>query len=282
VTAYPVTAWAAINAAGPAIEMIADAVRNRRSGLRAREPGQPAVGWLDSPSGETDDRVSALVTRALAPMQEWITRARGRWGASRLGILLAVDGDAQDARWDAEGTGGDSLVDTIAQLTGARAPAYVRRHADEGGLAAVTAALRVIEAGFADVVLAGGVQTRGPDGAAAAGEGAAFVLVERQADALIEVFDVTESSLEASPWRSDLAYVHTEGRDLPAALSRVPVLRTDAITGHLGAAAGVTALALGAACLHDGISPDPAASLEGDHVLLLGPRTRLLVHARLS
>ena len=97
--AYPITARAAVNAAGEGLESILDAIDHDRTALApCTELGDPPprVGWLGSPAAlpeplrAHDGRATRVLWRALAPVVPEIDAACRRWGASRVGAVIAA------------------------------------------------------------------------------------------------------------------------------------------------------------------------------------------------
>jgi 3-oxoacyl-[acyl-carrier-protein] synthase-1 len=128
---------------------------------------------LDGPPGET--RTNRIVAHCLGPLKAAIVKARERFGADRLGVVIGTStsgigegGDAlraklESGRWPK----GFSLAFQqlgdcarfAAQAIGAEGPHYVVSTACTSGARALASGARLIRAGLCDAVLCGGVDS---------------------------------------------------------------------------------------------------------------------------
>lgn len=131
------------------------------------------VGRIESlrpAAGET--RTNALSRLAFAPLAHAVARARERYGAERLGVVMGTStsgiGEGGEAVRHALEAGSlppgfslarQELTDTarfVAELASARGPFYVVSTACTSGARAMAAGARLIRAGLCDAVLCGG------------------------------------------------------------------------------------------------------------------------------
>jgi 3-oxoacyl-(acyl-carrier-protein) synthase len=286
--AYPMTARAAVNAAGDELDAILHAIDHDRSALRpCAELGEPPplVGWLGSPPPlpgplrAHDGRAARVLFRALAPSTAAIESACKRWGASRVGAVIAapiadLDPVAVAMRLLAPmpAPTAEALVELVLAATSMRGPVYACSAEGAAGATAVAAGIRLLDAGALDAVIVGGCEVLGPatlrlPGVDAPGEGAALALLERHGDAFVELAAVCEVASGSALARlarehahatRSVGYVHAiEPVEADPARPGVPVITTTRVTGHLRAAAGVTELVLAAGALERGRAPIP-------------------------
>lgn len=270
---YAVTAWSAANAVGDSVTAIVDAL-----GTHARPRG-PRPGFIHPvaamslPESDADTRRAVrIAAAALGGVRSRIAAAMARWGASRVGLVVCASSRDDDLRRDAAREGAPvpastpaSLVEALGRQTGLRGPSFAVVD-DRHGVGGWEAARALVRRDFVDAVLLGGVDVLGPAAPAEAGEAAAFVMVERSGDALIELYDDPPAS---ETWREDIAYVD-DGVDL---------------RGHTGVLAGAdlaTSLAVAAEALSRGAHPRDGVELAGDHVVVRRGPADVVVHARLS
>jgi len=289
------------------------------------------------PSGyaEYDTRLARLALCALEPMLPGIARARARYGAERMGVLVGTSTGGLDAteaayrqfRTMGERTPGfslryahafDALPQCLARLCGLDGPRYAISTACTSSAKALASAMRLIDADVCDAVLVGGADVlcettlRGfhtlgvlsetgarPFSTQRAGihigEGAAFLLVEKNGEGPLRVLSVGETSdahsmsaphpeglgamraIQAALEQAGLApdaidYVnaHGTGTDqndstesmaiLTSLGAQVPVSSTKGLTGHLLGACGATeAIITGLAIIH-GVLPMSAGA----------------------
>lgn len=120
-------------------------------------------------------RTNRIVAHCLAPLTSTIERAKARYGADRVGVLVGTStsgigegGEAmkvklESGRWPASFTlGRQQLGDSArfaAREVGVEGPYYVVSTACTSGARAMAAGARLIEAGLCDVVVCGGVDS---------------------------------------------------------------------------------------------------------------------------
>jgi 3-oxoacyl-(acyl-carrier-protein) synthase len=269
--AFPITAWAAINAAGDDADAVVTAIARGRDATDLHRDG---LRPLPSAHTDHDRHVTRLARAGLGQLDEALDRARQRWGSSRLAAIVAMPPDDDDALVVAARLQAPPPEPTAAGLAAllehiVSGPAYAMLQAGPAGADAVAGAVSLIEADIADAVLAGGIATADPETGHA--DACAFVLIERHASALIDLRDASATVPD------DVAYVHSL-HDATA-----DVVCTTRYTGTLGAAAGVTELVIAAQCLRRDVFPGPgASSLTADHVVVDVGARRWLVSARVS
>lgn len=240
----PITAWSAVNALGRTTAEVLAALDAGRSGLGPSPlpvsvdtvvgavPGE--LPPLDPAHTAYDCRLARIGMMAFAEVAEAMARAVARWGGDRVAIVLGTStGGLEQTEqalyaWMDTGTippGYDyerqhnfaAFGDLLAELAGARGPAYVVSTACSSSGKVAGSAARLIEAGVADAVLVGGVDSltrmtlhgfaslgilssspcrpfaAGRDGINI-GEGAALLLIEREGDAPVHLLGVGESA----------------------------------------------------------------------------------------
>jgi 3-oxoacyl-[acyl-carrier-protein] synthase-1 len=265
-----------------------------------------------------DTRMARMAALLCEPLQAAIGRAVARYGAARVAIVVASStaGLAEsEAAYGAQCSAGrlpadysfershafHALVDVLRVLTGARGPGYVVSTACASGNKVFGSARRLLGAGLVDAVLVGGIDTlcqttlRGFHGLGilsaqpcrpfarertgmSIGEGGALLLLERNADAQVQLCGVGEGSdayhmTQPSPEGAGasramraalqdagleptaIEHVNAHGTGTPlndaaeaqaierVLSSSVPVTSTKGATGHvLGAAAALEAV----------------------------------------
>jgi len=294
-----------------------------------------------------DTRLARLALCALEPMLPAIEKTRARLGAERIGVVMGTSTGGLDAteaayrRFRAKGErtpdfslrrahSFDALPQLLASLCSLEGPRYAISTACTSSAKALASATRLIDAGVCDAVLVGGAdvlcettlrgfQTLGvlsetgsrPFSAERTGihigEGAAFLLVERNGEGPLHVLSVGETSdahsmsaphpeglgaaraIEVALERAGLSpsaigYVNahgtgtdqndaTESQAIRATLgARVPVSSTKGLTGHLLGACGATeAIFAGLAIIHGALpmsaGAEPVDPNLGIHVL---------------
>ncbi len=195
-------------------------------------PGELAP--LEGALAPFDCRLARIGMMAFEEVRDGVARAIARWGAERVAIVLGTStGGLEEteqaffawletgtipARYDYQNQHNFAAFgDLLARVAGVRGPSYVVSTACSSSGKVAASAMRLIEAGVADAVLVGGIDSltrmtlQGfhslgilssrscrPFGADRdginIGEGAAFFLMEREGDAEIEVLGVGESA----------------------------------------------------------------------------------------
>lgn len=278
-----VTAYAVGNALGPDAGAVARALADGASGLRPCRlplPFETAAGHFPDvlepvpPSlAAYDSRIVRMALAVLDGVAGAVERAIRRWGRDRVAIVLGTSTGGileTEAALDAHAAGGalspgwslervhafDALVEAVRLRTGARGPAWAVSTACSSSGKVLGSARRLLAAGAADAVLAGGVDTlchttlRGfrslealssracrPFSAArdgiSLGEGGAFLLVERAGDGPARVLGVGETS-DAH----HMSHPHPEGRGARAAMAEalrqagLPGAAVDHVNAH--------------------------------------------------
>jgi 3-oxoacyl-[acyl-carrier-protein] synthase-1 len=242
--ALPVTGFAIGNALGASAEAVARALEDGRSGLGPCPwdlPFATVCGVFPEPL-ETlprsleafDSRLARMTLTVLEAMRDEVARAVGRWGRDRVALVIGTSTggilETERAFEVRSATGRlpegfdldrnhafHGILEVLRSWTGASGPAYVVSTACSSSGKVLGSARRLIAAGLADAVLAGGVDTlcqttlrgfeslqalsRGPcrpfsatrDGISI-GEGGAFLLVEREGMGRVLLRGVGESS----------------------------------------------------------------------------------------
>jgi len=245
----PITACSAVNALGDSTDAVLAALDAGRSGLLPHGLASPSLSLafdtfvgavpgslppLPAEFSAYECRLARLGMRALGDVRPAIERAVGRWGATRVALLLGTSTGGLDATeaayagWATDGRLPDSfslrkqhdfqaLAELLAAQVGIEGPCYVLSTACSSSGKVHASAARLIRAGLVDAALVGGVDslckmtlhgfhglgilspTRcRPFGAGRdginIGEGAALMLLEREGDADVHLLGVGESS----------------------------------------------------------------------------------------
>jgi 3-oxoacyl-[acyl-carrier-protein] synthase-1 len=238
---YPITAYSLCNALGLTTAEVAEALFAGRSGLGPppiEVPFETVCGALPAAPpaalSRYDTRVFRMVLAALEGMEREVRRAVARRGAGRVAVVLGTSTGGiehtEDAWFELRRTGRipegydflyrhpfHLVAEGLGELLGARGPRYVISTACSSSGKALASARRLLDAGLADAVVAGGVdglcQTtlrgfhslgilspracrpfgQGRDGISI-GEGAALLLVERDGDGTSLLLGVGESA----------------------------------------------------------------------------------------
>ena len=291
-----------------------------------------------------DTRVARMAALGLRDLRQALSRATERWGPSRVGAAIGTSAGglaqteaafaerartgAMPARFDFARAHPFHLVaDTLCALAGIEGPRCAVSTACSSSAKVFGTAARWMEAGFCDAVLVGGVDTlcrttlRGfhalgvlsPEpcrpfssdpGGMNIGEGAAFLLLERDADGPARFLGIGESAdafhmsapdpdghgariaMEAaladaglSPGDVDHVNAHgtgtrkndeAEARAIAAVFGRGAwVASTKGYTGHLLGAAGATEAAFSVASIERGFVPASlgAMPLDPEHAI---------------
>ena len=240
----PITALSVCCALGDSPADLRDALLAGRTGLQPPSlplPFGTFVGEIASsleplPANLSpwDTRLARLVAQLTRDIEPAIARARGRWGAERVGVFLGtstagiLQTEGAHAAWLATGQvpaefdfarqhGYDGILHVVRALCGIRGPAFVVSTACSSSAKVLASAARLIDAGVIDAALVGGADTlcqttlRGfhglgvlsearcrPFGAGRdginIGEGGALLLLERSGEGLARLLGVGESS----------------------------------------------------------------------------------------
>ncbi|PRQ03686.1 3-oxoacyl-[acyl-carrier-protein] synthase 2 [Enhygromyxa salina] len=182
----PITAYSACNGLGQTTAEVLDGLFAGRRGLSEAKPWLGVSTWVGEVPGELpaldpalrgfesrQARISQLVTVPLIPALE---RAKRRWGAGRIGLILGTStaGIAESERaWVHHRDHGElppnfvierqhalyATVEVIRALTGLRGPGYVVSTACSSSGKVFASARRLLAAGIVDAVLVGGVDS---------------------------------------------------------------------------------------------------------------------------
>ena len=240
----PVTGYSNLNALGSSRAEILAALAAGRSGLGppAESPGfETAVGAVTAALPELpaalapwSTRLARMVAALLADLDEPLRRARERWPAERIGVVLGTSTAGVNAtenayqEYVAHGTlpfdydfrrqhTFGALLYVVSGLTGARGPMWVTSTACTSSAKPLASAQRLIAADIIDAAIVGGVDTlcsltlRGfhalqllsrqpcrPFSSQRAGislgEGGALALVEREGEPIVLIEGVGETS----------------------------------------------------------------------------------------
>ena len=242
----PITALGLCNGMGMTTAEVLAGLRAGRSGLGACPPeigllGDATVGAMPGPLPPLPPGLSAYDTRqariaalALAELAGPIARARERWGARRVAVILGTSTGGIGAselayahhhahgvlpEWYSVETSHalDAVLPVVCALTGLAGPAYMLSTACSSSAKVFGAAQRLIHLGLCDAALVGGVDSlcqltirgfAGLEVLSAApcrpfasvraginiGEGAALCLLEREGEGPARLLAVGESS----------------------------------------------------------------------------------------
>lgn len=245
---YPMTAYAACSALGMSSDAVLRALYAGESGLRSAAstralevPFDTALGALPEPLpalparlARFDTRLGRIAFQLLHALERPLARAIARVGAERVAIVVASSTGGLEATERAfavqQRTGQlpqgysftsshafHALVDLVRACSGARGPGYLVSTACSSSNKVFGSAQRLLDAGLADAVLVGGIDSlchitvRGfrslgilserpcrpfaqdRDGTSI-GEGGALLLLEREGDAAVQLLGVGEGS----------------------------------------------------------------------------------------
>lgn len=241
---FPITAYCACNGLGRDTASVLDGLFAGRRGLSPIPERFGLTGWAGLVPGELPELPTSLESYessqarmcllALADIRGAVEAAIDRWGADRVGLVLATStgsiatSEQAYATYLASGSlpGGFSLerrhaiggtLAVLRGLTGVSGPGYVVSTACSSSAKIFASARRLLIAGVVDAVLVGGIDTLcsmtlrgfGSLGVLSSepcrpfsserqginiGEGGAFALVEREGGAAVELLGVGESS----------------------------------------------------------------------------------------
>ena len=338
--AFPVTAYAAINALGTTTRDVVARLHDGHTGLGAcplELPFEAPTGAMPEPPpplppslSAWDSRTARLAVAGLDEIAPALRRAIGRHGADRVAMVVGTTtsglGRTEDAYHELKRTGAlppdyelhrqhsfGAMMEALRRVAGIRGPCFVVSTACSASAKAVGCAQRLLATNAVDAVLVGGVdalsqttlrgfhslqilspvycrplsrERRGIN----IGEGAAYLLIERDGDATARLLGVGESSdahhmsapdptgegartaMAAALAQADLppgeiAYInaHSPGtrlNDLSEGLAitalfggRVPVASTKGYAGHLLGAGGATEAVFAIVAIEQGWIP---------------------------
>jgi 3-oxoacyl-[acyl-carrier-protein] synthase-1 len=260
-----ITGYGNLNALGASRAEIVAALAAGRSGLaRPAEPlpFETMTGTVTAELPELDaefapwsTRVARMAALLVAQIDEPLRRARTRWRAERIGVILGTSTAGAEAterayrEYVARGSLPESydfrrqhtfgaVLHVVSRLAGVRGPAWMISTACTSSAKPLASAQRLIGAGVLDAAIVGGIDTlcgltllgfqslgaldRGPcrpfnteRAGLSLGEGGALLLVEREGEGRAWVEGVGESS-DAH----HISAPHPEGRGALDAMSR--------------------------------------------------------------
>ena len=323
--AFPVTAYAALNALGNTTRDVIASLHAGRSGLGPcplELPFETPTGTVADPLptlpaalAAWDSRTTRLAVAGLAEIAPAIARAVARYGADRVALIVGTTTSGlsrtEDAYHERQRTGAlpldyelhqqhsfGAVMEALRRVTGIGGPCFAVSTACSASAKAVGSAQRLLATNAVDAAVVGGVdalsqttlrgfhslqilspvfcrpfskERRGIN----IGEGAAYLLLERQGDAAVRLLGVGESSdahhmsapdptgegaraamaaalAQAGRTPDDVDYINAHGtgtrlNDLSEGLAvaslfgaRAPIASTKGCTGHLLGAGGAT------------------------------------------
>ena len=259
---FAITGLAIVNALGSSADEVAAGLQRGRSELGRSSLVQRSIlaGRVSVPLAPEDTRTAALLRHAALELAPDLARARKRWGPRRVAVVLGCPRDPTP------------LLGLAASVTEARGPIYATTTGDLASAHAVVSAQRLLVADLADAVAIGTATEIDPvafdrdaephplsrtSTGAAPGEGAAWLLLERQGTSDLELVH----TVEALDLTADWLVVDATGdpqRDaerLDAHRTRAPLVALAGYWGDLGPAHGLTAVIAAALALEHGFIP---------------------------
>lgn len=182
----PITAYSACNGLGTSTEAVLDSLFAGRRGLVEAGDEYGVATWIGMVPGELpalpeslagfESRQARVAQLASLPMLDGIERAKQRWGAGRIALILGTStaGIAESERaWIHHRDHGalpggfaierqhalHATVEVVRALTGIRGPGYVVSTACSSSGKVFASARRLIDAGIVDAALVGGVDS---------------------------------------------------------------------------------------------------------------------------
>lgn len=183
---FPITAYSACNGLG---QTTADVLQGLFSGRRGLSPADSSLGvltWvgaipgelppLDRPLAAYESRQARIAQLVTVPMLAAVERAKQRWGAGRVGLILGTStggiGESERA-WvhhrDHHTLPADfvierqhalyATIEVVRALTGVRGPGYVVSTACSSSGKVFASAERLLRARVVDAVLVGGIDS---------------------------------------------------------------------------------------------------------------------------
>jgi 3-oxoacyl-[acyl-carrier-protein] synthase-1 len=186
----PITAYSACNGLGQTTAEVLDGLFAGRRGLTPAEPWLGVSTWVGAVPGELpkldtsldpalegyDSRQARITQLVTVPILPAVERAKQRWGAGRVGLILGTStaGIAESEQaWVYHRDHGElpagyaierqhalyATVEVVRRLTGVRGPGYVVSTACSSSGKVFASARRLLAAGIVDAVLVGGVDS---------------------------------------------------------------------------------------------------------------------------
>jgi 3-oxoacyl-[acyl-carrier-protein] synthase I len=183
---FPITAYSACNGLGQTTAEVLEGLFAGRRGLTRADPSLGVPTWVGAVPGELpaldpklaryDSRQARLVQLVTVPLLPAIERAKQRWGADRVALILGTStaGIAESERAYVVHRETGSLPDDFAlerqhslyatveiarMLTGVRGPGYVVSTACSSSGKVFASAERLLRAGLVDAVVVGGIDS---------------------------------------------------------------------------------------------------------------------------
>jgi 3-oxoacyl-[acyl-carrier-protein] synthase I len=183
---FPITAYSACNGLGQTTAEVLEGLFSGRRGLSPADPSLAVGTWVGAIPGELpaldrklagfESRQARIAQLVTVPMLPAIERAKQRWGAGRVGLILGTStgGIAESERAWAHHRDHGSLpddftlerqhalyatVEIVRRLTGVRGPGYVVSTACSSSGKVFASAKRLLRAGIVDAVLVGGIDS---------------------------------------------------------------------------------------------------------------------------
>lgn len=183
---FPITAYSACNGLGQTTAEVLEGLFAGRRGLSPAEPSLGVATWVGAIPGELpaldrklagfESRQARIAQLVTIPMLPAIERAKQRWGAGRVGLVLGTStaGIAESERaWVHHRDTGSlpaefalerqhalyATVEIVRMLTGVRGPGYVVSTACSSSGKVFASAKRLLRANVVDAVLVGGIDS---------------------------------------------------------------------------------------------------------------------------
>lgn len=183
---FPITAYSACNGLGQTTAEVLEGLFSGRRGLSPADASLGVATWVGAIPGELpaldrklagfESRQARIAQLVTLPMLPAVERAKQRWGASRVGLILGTStaGIAESERaWVHHRDTGAlppeftlerqhalyATVEIVRTLTGVRGPGYVVSTACSSSGKVFASAKRLLQAGIVDAVLVGGIDS---------------------------------------------------------------------------------------------------------------------------
>ncbi len=183
---FPITAYSACSGLGQTTDAVLDGLFAGRRGLTPADDSLGVATWVGELPGELpalwtsladyESRQARVVQLVTLPLLPAVERAKRRWGAGRVGLILGTStaGIAESERaWVAHRDTGAlpaefalerqhslyATVEVARALTGVRGPGYVVSTACSSSGKVFASAQRLLLAGIVDAVIVGGVDS---------------------------------------------------------------------------------------------------------------------------
>ena len=183
---FPITAYSACNGLGQTTDEVLGGLFAGRRGLTPADASLGVATWVGAVPGELpaltgklagyESRQARIVQLVTVPLLPAVERAKQRWGADRIGLVLGTStaGIAESERAYVIHRDAGSLPDDFAlerqhslyatveitrALTGIRGPGYVVSTACSSSGKVFASAERLLRAGVVDAVVVGGIDS---------------------------------------------------------------------------------------------------------------------------